>query len=217
MKLDDHPCLVVGGGKIAFQKINQLLESRAQVTVIAPKISDKIQCLPVQLMKREYNYSDIKNKQLIIAATNNNQINKQIYKDAYRQGIPVNVVDQPHLCSFYMGSVYSDGDLKVAISTNGKCPSFGIFLRDHIQNISKGLWGISLDKLSIIRKKIIQTSSTYKDKKNMMGDIVSQKCKQIISKKKAKGKVVLVGAGPGDPELITAKGIRASCNITSAF
>ena len=54
MKLDDQPCLVVGGGKIAFQKINQLLASKAQVTVIAPKISDKIQCLPVQLMKSNH-------------------------------------------------------------------------------------------------------------------------------------------------------------------
>ena len=59
MKLGYQQCLVVGGGKIAFQKINQLLESKAHITVIAPKISDKIQSLPVELMKRKYINSDI--------------------------------------------------------------------------------------------------------------------------------------------------------------
>ena len=108
-----------------------------------------------------------------------------------------------------MGSVYQDGDVKIAVSTNGKCPSFSTLLRDHIQYISRGLWGKSLKQLAIKREEIIQTLSRYSDKKEVLGELVKQSFKKIRKTKKSTGKVFLVGAGPGDPELITAKGLRA--------
>ena len=124
----------------------------------------------------------------------------------------MNVVDQPELCSFYMGSVYNDGDLKVAISTNGKCPSFGAFLRGHIQSMSRGIWGKSLKQLAVKREEIIHALSTYSDKKEVMGKLANQSFNNFRKTKKSIGKVFLVGAGPGDPELITAKGLRAIQN-----
>jgi len=209
MKLDGHPCLVVGGGGIAYQKIQQLIDSKAHVTVIAPKIHTFIQSLPVEIKKRDYKNDDVAKYQLIIAATDYKQVNRQIYHDANKRGIPVNVVDDPELCSFYMGSVYKDGDLKIAISTNGKCPSFGRFLRDHIQNISRGLWGRSLDQLALKREQIIQALFSYSKKKELLERFIKQKYQNIKKTKSNRGKVFLVGAGPGDPELITARGLRA--------
>ncbi len=209
MKLDNQPCLVVGGGKIAFQKIKQLLDSQAHVTVIAPRIHTFIKSLPVKIKKRKYKSEDVTKYQLIIAATDYKQVNRKIYHDANKKNIPINVVDHPELCSFYMGSVYKDGDVKIAISTNGKCPSFGKFLRDHIQNISSGLWGRSLDQLALKREKIIQVLSSYSKKKEVMDHFIKRNYQNITKTKSNRGKVFLVGAGPGDPELITARGLRA--------
>lgn len=209
VKVENQRCLVVGGGKVAIQKINQLLECRADITVISPDIVQSISLLPVKSLNRRYESRDMDDFQLIIAATNDEEINQRVYKDAKDRGIPVNVVDQPNLCSFYMGSTYQDGDLKISISTNAKCPSFGVYLRDHIKNISKDIWGASLDQLAVKREKIVRKLSSYKDKKDMMKKIISYDPETNIGNSKKRGKVFIVGAGPGDPELITAKGLRA--------
>ena len=209
MKLEEVPCLVVGGGKIALQKIHQLIDSKAMVTVVSPEISGSIHSLAVTTINRCYLPEDLDGVRLVVAATDNNKVNRQVYYDTRKNGILVNVVDQPELCTFYMGAIFRDGDLKVAISTNGKCPSFGTFLRDHIQNMSRGSWGKSLNQLALKRDKIIQALTTYSDKKEVLRELVKQSFKKISKTKKTTGKVFLVGAGPGDPELITAKGLRA--------
>ena len=92
LKLESQPCLVVGGGKIAYQKILQLLESEAYVTVIAPTIHKSIKSLKVEVKKRKYKSEDLSSYQLIIAATDNDKVNKQIYHDAKSRGIPINIV-----------------------------------------------------------------------------------------------------------------------------
>ena len=162
MKLENQPCLVVGGGTVAFQKIKQLLDSKAEVTVVALKVCENIQAMPVYINYSEYRENDVKGYQLVIAATDDESTNHRIYEDAQKLGIPINVVDQPELCSFYMGSVYRDGDVKVAVSTNGRCPSFGKYLRDHISNSSKGMWGKALHQLALKREKIINSISLLK-------------------------------------------------------
>ena len=135
MKLENEPCLVVGGGKIALQKIYQLVDCKALVTAVSPKISKSISSLPVTTINRRYQTSDLEGVKLVIAATDDKEVNQKIFEDSNKRGLPVNVVDQPNLCSFYMGSVYEDGDLKVAVSTNGKCPSFSSYIKDHIKRI----------------------------------------------------------------------------------
>ena len=117
MKLENQPCLVVGGGKIALQKIKQLLESKANITVVAPEVISEIQSLSISIKYSNYSGNEVSNYKLVIAATDQESTNRQVYKDFRKLGIPVNVVDRPELCSFYMGSVYKDGDLKIAIST----------------------------------------------------------------------------------------------------
>ncbi len=209
MKLENEPCLVVGGGKIALHKIHQLVDCKALVTAVSPKISKSISSLPVTTINRRYQTSDLEGVKLVIAATDDKEVNQKIFEDSNRRGLLVNVIDKPNLCSFYMGSVFQDGDLKVAVSTNGKCPSFGTYIRDHIKNFSKGLWGKALDDLAIKREQIIKTLSNYTDKKEIIGRLVRKRLKENGSADKIRGKIFLVGAGPGDPELITTKGLRA--------
>mgnify|MGYP001261650394 CR=1 FL=1 len=191
MKLEEVPCLVVGGGKIALQKIHQLIDSKAMVTVVSPEISESIHSLAVTTVNRCYLSEDLDGARLVIAATDDKKVNRQVYQDTQKHRILVNVVDQPELCTFYMGSVYQDGDLKVAISTNGKCPSFGTYLRDHIQNMSRGLWGKSLNQLALKRENIIRALSTYSDKKKVMGELVKQSFKKIRKIKKDKQQLCL--------------------------
>ena len=209
LKLENQPCLVVGGGKIAEQKIKQLLESKADVTVKALEISDHLRSFPITIENAIYQENDVRGYKLIIAATDDDTVNLQVYEDSRKNDIPVNVVDQPSLCTFYMGSIFQDGDVKVAISTNGKCPSFGKYIRNHVSNTSKGLWGKALEKLALKREKIINSTSSYLEKKLVMDKLVKDYQNKFIQKHAKRGKVFIVGAGPGDPELITVKGLHA--------
>ncbi|MBC8257288.1 MAG: uroporphyrinogen-III C-methyltransferase [Candidatus Marinimicrobia bacterium] len=212
LKLENEPTLVVGGGKIAHQKIEQLLKSKASITVKSPEISENIRSLPVKITGMAYQKNDVEGYKLVIAATDDEKINCQVYEDCQQFGIPVNVVDQPELCTFYMGSVFQDGDLKVAISTNGKCPSFGKYIRDHISNISRGMWGKALEKIALQREKIINFISSYSQKQQIMEKLVNKTNKEFFKKEVKQGKVFIVGAGPGDPELITVKGLQVIQN-----
>lgn len=209
MKLQGEPCLVVGGGKIALQKVRQLEKSQAVITVVAPSLTDEFSGKKIIHISDTYKRKYLSNQKIVIAAVDNVGVNRQIYEDADELNLPVNVVDAPELCSFYMGSVFEDGDLKIAVSTNGACPSFGQFVRDHIKTISKGLWGKSLSTLALHRKRVIQSLTDYSQKQKTLSQLVMQEEALQIQSPKKQGKVFLVGAGPGDPELITVKGYHA--------
>tara|TARA_B100000945_G_scaffold319836_1_gene328105 strand:+ start:124 stop:1515 length:1392 start_codon:yes stop_codon:yes gene_type:complete len=208
IKVEKADCLVIGGGMIALQKIEQLLDCKAKIHVVAPEIDSKIEKLSVNINKKSYSIDDLSKVRLVIAATNDVKVNKTIYKDCMQKGIPVNIVDQPELCTFYMGSVYKDGDLKIAISTNGKCPSFSVYIKNFIKNISKDMWGRALEELAVKREEIVNTLNTYVDKKNALKKIINKKFVDANLAENTKGKIFLIGAGPGDPELITAKGLK---------
>ena len=136
LKVNNQPCLIVGGGKIAYQKIKQLIVCRADITVVSKEYINKIEQLyknhKIKLIQSSYDKKYINGYKLIISATSDNKVNKQVYVDAEKLGIPVNIVDEPKLCSYYFGSVYSKGNFKVAVSTNGESPSAGKQVRDLI-------------------------------------------------------------------------------------
>ena len=137
LKVKNQPCLIVGGGKIAYQKIKQLIACKADISVISKECINEIKELykddKIKLIKSRYYKKYINGYKLIISATSDNKVNKQVYSDAEKLGIPVNIVDEPELCSYYFGSVYSEGNLKIAVSTNGESPSAGKRIRDLIE------------------------------------------------------------------------------------
>ena len=92
LKLEKQHCLVVGGGKIALQKINQLLKAKADVTVISPEVIEEIGLLPIKITNRKYRSSDLRKSKIVIAATDDKNINHQVYEDASQNGIPVSTV-----------------------------------------------------------------------------------------------------------------------------
>jgi siroheme synthase-like protein len=127
LKLENEPTLVVGGGNIAFQKIQQLLDAKSIITVVSLECNDDVSQLVrdgrIEWIQEYYHSKFIDSPKVVIGATSNKAVNKAIFDDAQKLGIPVNIVDQPKLCSFYLGSVHSKGDVKVAVSTNGKSPA----------------------------------------------------------------------------------------------
>jgi precorrin-2 dehydrogenase/sirohydrochlorin ferrochelatase len=127
LKIEDRPCLVVGAGNIAARKAESLLECGAQVRLVAPECCDDVRALhekgEVQWLARPFAPADVEDAAIVIASSDDEEVNRHVYDEANKRNIPCNVVDVPDLCNFYVPAMFSRGDLKIAFSSNGQSPA----------------------------------------------------------------------------------------------
>jgi len=226
LKLDGRRGLVVGAGTVAFDKINSLLKTGLRLRVVAPLARQEIRQLAIEgrleWIERPFEIADIDGIDLVIAATNSAEVNAQVYREAVARRILVNSVDDPPHCDFYFGSVVSRGKLQIAISTAGESPAFAQRLRREINAqlpVDLGPW---LDDLGRLRRQILATHPPGEARKLLLHRLAHREiCDSATCSSrqmafapredkdaKSKGMVYLVGAGPGDPELLTIKALR---------
>jgi precorrin-2 dehydrogenase/sirohydrochlorin ferrochelatase len=152
-------CLVVGGGQVAQRKARSLLNAGARVTVVAPSLTKGLQGLSksgtVRHLARTYQCRDLKGKQLVFAASSDEQVNRRVATEAKQRGILVNVVDAPAYCNFIVPSVVNQGDLTIAISTGGRSPALAKKIRRELQNQFGREYAIWLDILGRLRARIL--------------------------------------------------------------
>lgn len=161
LKLEHFDVLIVGGGYVGMEKIGTVLRNSpaTRITLVGSVISDEIKeyasGFPQVLLKEKpFERSDLKGKQFVIAATDDPHVNRQIKALASAQGILTNVADTPHLCDFYLSSIVQKGDLKIAISTNGKSPTIAKRLKETLNEILPGELDELLQHMPVIRQKI---------------------------------------------------------------
>lgn len=162
LKLHSKKILIVGGGLIAMQKLQTLLNTEAKLFVIAPTIIEEIKNLQgvfpnfrkIEFIERDYHIGDEKEFFLVIAATDLKELNETIYHRCQDQNILVNSVDQPDLCDFYIPSIIESGDIKIAISTNGKAPSVAQAMRKEMQNLIDSRYKKLVNLIAEFRSKV---------------------------------------------------------------
>lgn len=142
LKVSQLNTLLVGAGFVGLEKLTFLLKSspNAVVTVVSKEISDDIIQLAesspnIQLIQDVYDEKYLEGRHMVIAATNDKEVNKLIYRDAKARTILVNVADTPVYCDFYLGGIVTKGNVKIAISTNGKSPTTAKRLRQLLEEI----------------------------------------------------------------------------------
>jgi uroporphyrin-III C-methyltransferase/precorrin-2 dehydrogenase/sirohydrochlorin ferrochelatase len=143
--IKDKPCLVVGGGEIAFRKINLLLKANAEVTCLAinccNNVAELVSKNQIKYINKEFDPSDISNQYLIISATDDALLNEQVSQLANIANIPVNVVDSPALCSFIMPSIVDRSPIVIAISSAGKAPVLVRLIRAKLESTIPHAYG----------------------------------------------------------------------------
>jgi len=131
--LSGRPCLVIGGGRVAERKIKSLLHAAAAVRVVTreatPAVADLAATGAIALRLGEYSDADLDGVFLVIVATNDADLNQRVSAECRRRGLLVNVVDQPHLCNFYVPALLERGPVSLAISTGGASPALAKHLR----------------------------------------------------------------------------------------
>jgi len=141
LKTHQLEILIVGGGFVALEKLSFLLKSSPQskVTLVSPFFRDETielaNTFEIKMIVNEYNTSYLTNKHIVIATTDKEALNIEVYKDCKERNILVNVADNPPYCDFYMGGIVTKGNVKIAISTNGKSPTTAKRLRQFFEDV----------------------------------------------------------------------------------
>jgi precorrin-2 dehydrogenase / sirohydrochlorin ferrochelatase len=160
LKLEDCPCVVVGAGGIAAQKLESLLASGARVRIVAPEASADIQELArlgrVAWTQAEFQDGHLAGALLVIAATGNPAVNQQVYRAARERGVLCNSVDEPERCDFFYPAVVRRGDLQIAISTAGKSPALAQRIRKDLEEQFDASYVSWLNWLGTVRQLFFQ-------------------------------------------------------------
>ena len=234
MELSKKPVLLIGGGEVAERKLDLLLKANAQITIIAKDFSDYITELlklnNIISIRDSYKKSHLEKEKFsfVIAATNDESLNSQIAKDANDRNILVNVVDKPEICDFIFPSILERGPVTVAVSTGGSSPVLARMLRTKLETMIPGAYGrlakIVSDNRVPVRGKLKNSKSNrifweqmlnskfvelvLSGKDNDAVEYLESEISKFDEEKKGEGEVYLVGAGPGDPDLLTFRALR---------
>jgi siroheme synthase-like protein len=182
LKLDQLETLLVGAGNVGLEKLQSLLSNspEAKITVVALKIKGEIRriisehplCRIIQGPFKEY---DLDNKRIVICATDDKELHKRIKSLANKKGILVNVADTPELCDFYLGSIVQKGNIKIAVSTNGKSPTIAKRLKEVIADMIPVEMEDVLDNLQTIRNGL---KLSFQQKVRRLNEITKELVKQ---------------------------------------
>lgn len=177
LKLDNLHTLVVGGGPVGVEKLAAILGNSpvAKATVVAEHVTPAIrelvnQSARARLLQRRFEYSDLNGIDILFLATGDRPLNEAIYAEARKRKILVNTADTPDLCNFYMSSIVRKGDLKIAISTNGKSPTMAKRLREFLTEIIPEEIQETLIRLNAIRNGV---KGDFQTKVKVLNEITS--------------------------------------------
>ncbi len=232
IQIKNKPCLVVGGGSIAARKVALLRKAQANVTVVSPEICDELKKLNednlIQHTKRVFENSDLASCVLVIAATNQRTVNQHVSELAHKLRLPVNVVDNPDLCSFIMPSIIDRSPVVIAVSTGGSSPVLARLIRTKLEGSIPAAYGRLAKLVEGFRNKVKTAFPNVESRRGFWESILEGTVAELvftghedeakkmldaaIDKKAAQpkmpGEVFLVGAGPGDPDLLTFRALR---------
>lgn len=137
-RINGKKILIVGGGKVAERKVKQLLEYGAEITLVSPEVSEYIANLAddkiIKWNQRKYLKGEAGDYALVIATTDNPDVNLEIYNDAKGKNIPLNVVDKPDLCTIIFPATVKRGDMTIAVSSDGRAPFLTKWVKDYIDD-----------------------------------------------------------------------------------
>lgn len=175
LKLENLRLLIIGGGNIGLEKMNAVLQNApaTSVKLIASHINAEIKALArnfdnITLVERPYQFSDLRDCDIIISAVDNETTSEQIWKDARQNNKLINVADKPGLCDFYLGSVVKKGNLKIAISTNGKSPTIAKRIKETLNDMMPDEIDEVLHNMESIRKSL---DGDFSEKVSRLNDI----------------------------------------------
>ena len=186
IQLKEQPCVVIGGGKIAEGKVEGLLAARARVTVISPDLTsrlyDLVEAKQITYLARAYQPGDLTGAFLVICATDQAEINHQVWQEATSNRQLVNVVDDIPHCNFIAPSILRKGDLTIAISTSGKAPALAVRLKERLQRELGPEYEHFLDLAGELREPLAQHVPDFETRKALWYELVDSEILDVLAR-----------------------------------
>ncbi len=231
LQLNDRPCLVVGGGEVAERKARLLRKAGARVRVVAPSLGPGLAALrqagEIEHREGGFRPGDLDGVALVIAATDDAAVNREVSRLARQRGLPVNVVDAPDLCSFIVPSIIDRSPVVVAVSSGGASPVLARLLRARLETLIPASFGRLASLLGEFRQQVKQRFASTGERRRFWERVLQGPVTELMFSgqeqaaraqlraalngeppQQPQGEVYLVGAGPGDPDLLTFRALR---------
>ena len=230
--LTNRPCLVIGGGDVAARKVSLLHRAGGLVTVVSPELCESLQgrlaAAEITHVARDFQDDDLSNYVLVVAATDDLVVNRRVSELAQQKNIPVNVVDQPELCTFVVPSIIDRSPVQVAVSTGGASPVLARLLRSRLETMIPASYGRLATLMEEFRDAVKKCFATTDQRRRFWEKVIQGPIAEMVFSGKEetaraamhkaidegdqampdRGEVYLVGAGPGDPDLLTFRALR---------
>ncbi|NVK40019.1 MAG: uroporphyrinogen-III C-methyltransferase [Oceanospirillaceae bacterium] len=230
-RLQDRPALLVGGGQIALRKARLLLRAGARLTVVAheicPELAEMVDAQDGQLVVGEYHSALLDDQVLVVAATDDESLHERIHYDAVARNLPVNVVDSPQLCTFVFPAIVDRSPIVIGISSGGASPVLARMLRARLETLIPNGYSRLGELAGRFRDQVKARFSGVNQRRKFWESVLQgQVAEKVFAGRIGEaetllqskiestdpghqiGEVYLVGAGPGDPELLTFKALR---------
>jgi uroporphyrin-III C-methyltransferase/precorrin-2 dehydrogenase/sirohydrochlorin ferrochelatase len=231
IKLRGRSSVVIGGGEIALRKVTLLLKAGADVTVVAPELCDELAGRQMQgaitHVAAHFAPEQLDGAQLVIAATDDEAINRAISEAAQARNIPVNVVDAPELCTFVVPSVVDRSPIVIAVSSGGNAPVLARMVRARLETLIPASYGRLAQLAGEFRDKVKARFGSSQQRRIFWENVFQgpvaervfsgqeaaarQQLEDMLQESSGgsqRGEVYLVGGGPGDPDLLTFRALR---------
>jgi len=229
LRLTGQPVLLVGGGTVGLRKARLLLKAGASLTVVAPAIEPELESALSEFggiwQASEYRETDVHGKKLVIAATPDRSVNRLVHDHATALNIPVNVVDDPELCTFIVPSIVDRSPVTIAINSGGSSPVLARALRSRIETLVPAAYGELAAWAGRMRERVKAGIPEESARRHFWESIIhgpvaeqvmtgnegaaeALLAEELASFSGVRGEVFLIGAGPGDPDLMTFKALR---------
>lgn len=184
LNIKDQLCVVVGGGAVAERKVFSLLAAGAQVRVVSPELSEGLAGLSAQgrieWLASGYRQGDLANALLVFAATDNKEVQDAVIRDAERTGKLVNVADAPEKCSFQVPAVVRQGDLTIAVSTNGSSPAVAAKIKKQLEKSYGPEYAVLLELMAQLRGQVLACTEECGQRKILFQNILHDDILQWI-------------------------------------
>ncbi|MEW6646905.1 MAG: siroheme synthase CysG [Pseudomonadota bacterium] len=230
MNVRDRRALVVGGGEVAVRKVGLLLEAGAAVHVVSPALvpalQEQVDSGTITCRRAPFAPTDLDGVALVVAATDDETVNRQVSDLAQARNLPVNVVDNPSLCSFVMPSIIDRSPVQIAVSTGGASPVLARLLRARLESAIPAAYGRLAQLVESFRDKVKARFTDVNARRNFWENVLQGEIAEMVfagkdeqaqaaleaavaaGKDEKVGEVYLVGGGPGDPDLLTFRALR---------
>lgn len=230
MNIRGQRSLIVGGGEVAARKAALLAQAGAEITVVSPELLGNLKDMQadghIHFREGTFTEADLDGVALIIAATDDEAVNRRVSELARERQIPVNVVDNPELCTFILPSIIDRSPVQIAVSTGGSSPVLARLLRARLESAIPSAYGRLAAMVEQFRDKVKGRFTNVNARRKFWEDVLQGKIAELVFSGKDgeaeaelaravdegierdAGEVYLIGGGPGDPDLLTFRALR---------